>query len=456
MLDKLNYIALEYNTKKVEKEINAVIEDSKDELNVLNDALVDEKNVLENVSSETLSKYLKHQVFEGGTVKSYSEIRNINGINIILLSALQRIAETDTNKYNENWKIDADNWQTIKDFLKSQSSFDSKWIRFLQWIVWAYPDGKAWPQTIALLLDKLWDSQANENMVKVNNFYANNDQFKIDKIQTATIWDTTYNYDTSTVEIKQLKDSSSYIIKNKLNSNDTSWWELLQTQDGKILNTWFKIQDWWIKLDTPEESWNEETEVISEDKLDALLDSLIDSPEYDGFSLHKRANGYGYELIYNMDYSVFIPKRLLKSLNDVDKLKSIVKYYKNIVVAERLVKDLRWKTYSIQDIYGDDFKNLDDKTQKKIEFVFHQFSDKKLEIDTSSNYVKSEWDKIIIRLDKKRKDRKSMKDHSHNKELKFSVSEIIDNNSNLDENKLKKQLSRVVSKIIDLETIVVV
>jgi len=49
-----------------------------------------------------------------------------------------------------------------------------------------------------------------------------------------------------------------------------------------------------------------------------------------------------------------------------------------------------------------------------------------------------------------------MKDHSHNKELKFSVSEIIDNNSNLDENKLKKQLSRVVSKIIDLETIVVV
>jgi len=251
--------SIEYDIEKIEKEINAVIEDSKKELNILN-ALVGEKNVLENLSSENLSKYLKHQVFEGDTVKSYSEISNINGINAILLSALQRIAETDTNKYNENWKIDANNWQTIKDFLKSQSSFGSKWIRFLQWIVWAYPDGKAWPQTIALLLDKLWDSQANENMVKVNNFYANNDQFKIDKIQTATIWDTTYNYDTSTVEIKQLKDSSSYIIKNKLNSNDMSWWELLQTQDGKILNTWFKIQDWWIKLDTPEESWNEETE----------------------------------------------------------------------------------------------------------------------------------------------------------------------------------------------------
>ena len=442
--------SIEYDIEKIEKEINAVIEDSKKELNILN-ALVDGKNILEQVSKDNLSAYLRHQVFEGDTVKSYSEISNINGINAILLSALQHIAETDTNKYNENWEIDADNWQTIKDFLKLQRSFGSKWIRFLQWIVWAYPDGKAWPQTIALLLDKLWDSQANENMVKVNNFYANNDQFKIDKIQTATIWDKTYNYNKSEIEI-QPKDglSGAYQIKK---ASDLTRTDL---QIDTIESSWFKIQDWWIKLDTPEESWNEETEVTSEDKLDALLDSLINSPEYDGFSLRKRANGYGYELIYNMAYSVFIPKRLLKSLNDVDKLKSIVKYYKNIVVAERLVKDLRWKAYSIQDIYGDDFKNLDDKTQKKIEFVFNQFSDKKLEIDTSSNYVKSEWDKIIIRLDKKRKDRKSMKDHSHNKELKFSVSEIIDNNSNLDENKLKKQLSRVVSKIIDLETIVVV
>jgi hypothetical protein len=93
--------SIEYDIEKIEKEINAVIEDSKKELNILN-ALVGEKNVLENLSSENLSKYLKHQVFEGDTVKSYSEISNINGINAILLSALQRIAETDTNKYNEN------------------------------------------------------------------------------------------------------------------------------------------------------------------------------------------------------------------------------------------------------------------------------------------------------------------------------------------------------------------
>ena len=94
--------SIEYDIEKIEKEINAVIKDSKDELNVLNDALVGEKNVLENVSSEILSAYLRHQVFEGDTVKSYSEISNIDGINTILLSALQRIAETDTNKYNEN------------------------------------------------------------------------------------------------------------------------------------------------------------------------------------------------------------------------------------------------------------------------------------------------------------------------------------------------------------------
>jgi hypothetical protein len=93
--------SIEYDIEKIEKEINAVTEKSKKELNILN-ALVDEKNVLENVSSENLSTYLKHQVFEGDTVKSYSEINNIDGINTILLSALQRIAETDTNKYNEN------------------------------------------------------------------------------------------------------------------------------------------------------------------------------------------------------------------------------------------------------------------------------------------------------------------------------------------------------------------
>lgn len=449
--------SIEYDIEKIEKEINAVIKDSKDELNVLNDALVGEKNVLENVSSEILSAYLRHQVFEGDTVKSYSEISNIDGINTILLSALQRIAETDTNKYNENWKIDADNWQKIQDFLKSQSSFGSKWIRFLQWIVWAYPDGKAWPQTIALLLDKLWDSQANENMVKVNNFYANNDQFKIDKIQTATIWDKTYNYDTSKIEIKQQEDSSSYIIKNKLNLNDTSWWwELLQTQSGKILNTWFKVQNWWIVLDTPEGSWSEETENVTEDNLDVFLKELMKSPEYDGFILDERSDGY--VLAYDIKRSVFISNYLLKS-KDTDELKSIVKYYKeklnNSVVAEKLVENLRWKTYSIQDLYGTDFNKLDDKTQKKIEFVFNQFPDKKLEIDTSSNYVKSEWDKIIIRLDKWGKDRKSMRDYSYNKELKFSASEIVNNNSNLDENKLKKQLSKVVSKIIELETIIV-
>ena len=246
--------SIEYDIEKIEKEINAVIEDSKKELNILN-ALVGEKNVLENLSSENLSKYLKHQVFEGDTVKSYSEISNINGINAILLSALQRIAETDTNKYNENWKIDANNWQTIKDFLKSQSSFGSKWIRFLQWIVWAYPDGKAWPQTIALLLDKLWDSQANENMVKVNNFYANNDQFKIDKIQTATIWDKTYNYNKSEIEI-QPKDglSGAYQIKK---ASDLTRTDL---QIDTIESSWFKVQDWIIMLDTPEGSWSEEAE----------------------------------------------------------------------------------------------------------------------------------------------------------------------------------------------------
>jgi len=246
--------SIEYDIEKIEKEINAVTEKSKKELNILN-ALVDEKNVLENVSSENLSTYLKHQVFEGDTVKSYSEINNIDGINTILLSALQRIAETDTNKYNENWEIDADNWQTIKDFLKLQSSFGSKWIRFLQWIVWAYPDGKAWPQTIALLLDKLWDSQANENMVKVNNFYANNDQFKIDKIQTATIWDKTYNYNKSEIEI-QPKDglSGAYQIKK---ASDLTRTDL---QIDTIESSWFKVQDWIIMLDTPEGSWSEEAE----------------------------------------------------------------------------------------------------------------------------------------------------------------------------------------------------
>ncbi len=246
--------SIEYDIEKIEKEINAVTEKLKKELNILN-ALVDEKNVLENVSSENLSTYLKHQVFKGGTVKSYSEINNIDGINTILLSALQRIAETDTNKYNENWEIDADNWQTIKDFLKLQSSFGSKWIRFLQWIVWAYPDGKAWPQTIALLLDKLWDSQANENMVKVNNFYANNDQFKIDKIQTATIWDKTYNYNKSEIEI-QPKDglSGAYQIKK---ASDLTRTDL---QIDTIESSWFKVQDWIIMLDTPEGSWSEEAE----------------------------------------------------------------------------------------------------------------------------------------------------------------------------------------------------
>jgi len=93
--------SIEYDIEKIEKEINAVIEDSKKELNILN-ALVDGKNILEQVSKDNLSAYLRHQVFEGDTVKSYSEISNINGINAILLSALQHIAETDTNKYNEN------------------------------------------------------------------------------------------------------------------------------------------------------------------------------------------------------------------------------------------------------------------------------------------------------------------------------------------------------------------
>lgn len=240
------------------------------------------QHALENLSKENLSKFISNECFPAWQTKTYGEIKNLPYINFSLRAALQHIGKSDTNKYNEIWEID-ENGTTIEEYLKEKwwitNDYDQWLVKFLQNIVWAYPDGLAGPQTIRMLLDNLGYDWVYSSAESVNSLYADNKNFKINKIKQIEVWDTTYNYNESRIEITK-NESWQTIIKIKWQK---SLREVLNIKDGQIKSPfWFKIDNGWIisnidnSRDTiqwykPSEAGTEEfDEVYSEWLLDIL------------------------------------------------------------------------------------------------------------------------------------------------------------------------------------------
>ncbi len=238
------------------------------------------QHALENLSKENLSKFISNECFPAWQAKTYGEIKNLPYINFSLRAALQHIGKSDTNKYNEIWEIDA-NGKTIDEYLKEKwwitNDYDQWLVKFLQNIVWAYPDGLAGPQTIRMLLDNLGYDWVYSSAESVNSLYAGNENFKINKIKQIEVWDTTYNYNESRIEITE-NESWQTIIKIKWQK---SLWEVLNIEDGQIKSpSWFKIDNGWIISDIDNSrdtiQWHKPSETSTEKFDEAYSEWLLD------------------------------------------------------------------------------------------------------------------------------------------------------------------------------------
>lgn len=456
-------------------------------INTINESLAKEgtdilaQNALETLSKEDLSKFISKECFPDWQAKTYGEIKNLPYINFSLRAALQYIWTWNQNKYDGNWEIN-ENGKTIDKYLKEKwwitNEYDEWLVKFLQKIVWAEPDGKAGPQTIRMVLDKLWYDWIDSSAESINSLYAWSDKFKINKIKQIEVWDTTYNYNESRIEITE-NDSWQSMIKIKWQK---SLWEVLNIENGKIeAPSWFKIDNGWIVLNKPSESWSWDTETPkersvweNEESYDGNLNITITEQILADLKYTKAwyflgiatnttiseswyqstQTDYNYFHLSKANQKVSIPvKDLLNTGWNIkkDALSIITKYEKkleNIKLANDFAEKLRWKTFNMRKIYPN-FDSMSPVQKADIKEYFSIFSDNRLEIDTSFSFTRNEWDQIILRLNNKWVDRSYNKYDDNtkigNQNLKFEAINIKqDNTDAVDEKKLIKQLRKIV------------
>lgn len=125
----------------------------------------------------------------------------------------------------------------------------------------------------------------------------------------------------------------------------------------------------------------------------------------------------------------------------IDTYKEQLKFH---ILASRLVNTLRWKKYTLEDIFPNE-KNL--KYKAKLTKYFDTFLWDKLMIDQWQWFTFSKGSKIRIRLDNLWMD-KDYHTAEGNKDLTFEVQEIHDWKWWIDETRLKDKLRTIIEHII--------
>ena len=177
-------------------------------------------NSLEKLTKEQLSTFLMKNYFEWWA-KSYADCKNSWDIlNFSMKAALQFLSGWDTKKYDESWKVsEDDDAKSIDEWMKEKwwitLDEDSTLVKILQNKVWAVPDWKVWPQTIALTIWELGGDIATI-WASVDSFYGDNEKFKV--LKTITLNNVEYKYSPS-IKIN-IKGNWTYIWETII---DLSW-----------------------------------------------------------------------------------------------------------------------------------------------------------------------------------------------------------------------------------------
>lgn len=203
------------------------------------------ENWLENLNKDQLSTFLAKNYFEWGA-KTYSEYKDSWQIlNFSMKSALQFLAKNNTQKFDDNWnETNNDNWKTATELLKNKwwidLDNDKILIKVLQKIVWAYPDGKPGPQTIALTISAL-GGDISGIYEWVNDIYTNNEKFKVKNISTFKIWETDYKYDKNQFDLTNVDWNTILTVSWESN------WKKIEIVNWNPNLAWFTFENWWIK-----------------------------------------------------------------------------------------------------------------------------------------------------------------------------------------------------------------
>lgn len=226
----------------------------------------DVKNdVLNMLTKEKLAKFLSDKFFADEKISYVNFIKTSpNILNLCMNRALQLLSEGDTTKYDDQWN-ESENWKTVKDL------FDEKWIntkkdstliRILQKKVWAVPDWKPWPQTVALVISHLW-WDIWDFYDKVNSIYEKAPELRIKKVQTYDYDGKEFKYDTNIFFIRWATDSEWPRIVDAAKKDDEGekWVEIRVVgegedkhleADGYDFTSWWlrkakKLSEWWMQ-----------------------------------------------------------------------------------------------------------------------------------------------------------------------------------------------------------------
>lgn len=198
---------------------------------------------LESMNNEQLAAFLTKNYFNWWA-KSYSECKNSWEIlNFSMKAALQILAKNNTKKYDNNWNETTDqDWKTATELIKTRWGIDldndNILIKVLQNIVWAHPDWKPGPQTIALVISAL-GGDISGIYEWVNTLYDKNEKLKVQNIDKFQIWWIDYKYDKNQITIWKEGEKIKITYKGNIKEVDT-------TKNPPVCE-WFTFENGWIK-----------------------------------------------------------------------------------------------------------------------------------------------------------------------------------------------------------------
>lgn len=238
------------------------LEEFKDMMKTIETSGNVQQQVLNKVSKKDLADFISDKFFSD---EDFSYVKFIKKspktLNLCMKQALKLISEGDETKYDDQWN-QSDNWKTAEDWL-SQKWFnlerDTTLIKILQNKVWAVVDWKPWPQTVALVISRLWWNISGF-YDKINSNYGKTPDLKIWNIQTYTYASNEFKYDTNVFYIRGATDGTPRIVDaDKKDDKDEEWVEIKVVDDDngnkKLEAEGFVFEDWWLKKAPKSSEW---------------------------------------------------------------------------------------------------------------------------------------------------------------------------------------------------------
>lgn len=460
-----------------EQNIIDTINQSLDESNRLGE------NKLEELNQDQLASFLAKNYFSDG-VKSYAEYRKTWKIlNFSMKAALQLLSKWDQSKYDDKWNETTDeNGKTIDELIWSKWGIDldddPTLIKILQRKVWAEPDGKPGPQTIASVISALGGDVSNF-YEWINTLYSKNEKFQIKNVAEFTIWWTNYKYDKNQITIWKEGDKTKITYKGNIKEVDT-------TKNPPVCE-WFTFENGWIKksntkTDQSWEGWNtgnntgnkestnntndiENDEKINSDLYNTLVNeirTILNNytvttcvanwwyswwPDFNPMFQVSKNTGNGRCVSHKFNLHNFITENGKKL--DKEKLKTSIESEMNKLVKEdvekinkgkdenNFISSIRWKTYTAQEIFWNEY----DKDDLALKAFLAKFKDNKIEIDKDSKIV---WETLHLEFDITWINKKSPRTKQE-----IGLDKIRNWSWKIDTTLFKKELAKTITKIVN-------